>query len=339
MAYSSYKISQQLSAFNPIDKTLSDKAKQVEYLYGLAMDREKDCKLNNLDFVKSPRIFNRKKYGDTQVITVETIDISDRFKCGDMLSFDNNFWLCLSGYVFHQLYCRGEFVLTNYNLIFQHPTTGAILSYPCIDEKFSKSIGEDQGKFITTLNAVHRLILPLDKITVLLRNGKRFFLDKHPTKPQSVKVTDVDTTSKDGLLILTVERDEYNPLKDRIDLGVCDYFEPLVEPEPTDPEVPQIIVKISSNISNNEVKLGLTYSFTATFTNELGELVTSTQPIYTIDNTYGGKINLIDNLDGTCTIKVKENAYDLLGNQFTLQCMDMYSGFSSTITLVIVSFL
>lgn len=226
----------------------------------------------------------------------------------------------------------------NYVIKFQQPLTGTILSYPCIDDSASLTVGIDDGKVISTGNAIHTIKLPFDAETIQIREGKRFFLDRHTVDPRVYKVTKVNSTEyaygDKGLIELTLEQDESQSSNDRVDLWICNYFEPGTIHELPDPEIPTVVVTVVSDATDNKVKLGITYTFTAMFTNELGETISTTLPRYTIDNDYGGKIALIDNSDGTCTVIVNFDT-NLLGKQFTLKCMELRSGFWSSVLLTI----
>jgi hypothetical protein len=139
------------------------------------------------------------------------------------------------------------------------------------------------------------------------------------------------------LLELTLTQGCFNETTDRADLKICNYFEPIITPPTPDPTVPTEIVTITSDATNNEVKLGVPYTFIATFKNELGADVTNVIAEYSIDNTYGGKVVLVDNGDGTATVTVGDfGDSDLCTKEFTLTCLDAAHGFSSSILLTIV---
>jgi len=260
---------------------------------------------------------------------------------GDYVKWEDTTWIIIDKDLMNQEYSRGKMQLTNHVIKFQSPD-GTILSYPCITS--NKSFNEDAGKVITLPVNQKYISLPFDENTVMLKNNEdktwRFFVDKNPLNPTPYKIIgDPDTTTYNygdkGLIELLVEQDELQN-DDRVDLGVCDYVEPSTTPEPPDPTILSVIVNIISDTINNKLKLGLNYNFNAEITNELGEVITNTQPVFSIDNNYGGLVVLTDNGNGTATIKVKNDAYDLLTKQLKLTCMDMYSGFSSYILLTIV---
>jgi hypothetical protein len=324
---------------------------KINNTYGATSD--KDVQLYNLKSQVNDRFadtidFYKVKINeiDRDLLIVRTVNQDEKkiksrpdedFNIGDYVVVNNKSWLIMTKDVCNQAYTTGLMKLTNYTLKFQHPITGAILSYPCMTS--STRLGQEENKYMTLGNNEKSILIQANQSTILLANSEaktwRFFVDKSTEDPRPYKLVGVDNTSHDGLIELIVQEDE-KQADDRVDLGVCDYFEPVVEPEPPNPEIPTRIVTITSDATNNEVKLGLTYTFSAIVTNELGEVITTTQPRYSVDNIYNGKVVLVDNLNGTAEIKVNEEAYDLLGGQFTLQCMDMVSGFSSTILFTIV---
>lgn len=106
----------------------------------------------------------------------------------------------------------------------------------------------------------------------------------------------------------------------------------------TETAIPEsYVVEITSpDISNDEIKIQLTNTFTGIVKDSIGNVVTPTNLVFTIDNNYSGKVVLTDKGNGTCTIVIDGNAYDLITEQFTLTCQDMYSGFSGTWNLMIV---
>jgi hypothetical protein len=294
-----------------------------------------DCYNIKLNGVNRDLLIIRTK--DNYIKTIKGRPDED-FSIGDYVEWEGLKWLITSKDDGNQVYTTGQMQQCNWTIKFQSPT-GAILSYPSIVD--SKTSGEDDGKVIVTGNSEKYIKLPFDSNTVLLDIDRRLYVDKRE-KPTPFHIIDVDTIKHNfgtkGLMEFTVKKDltqNTSEHPDRPDLGICNYFEPIIVSEPVDPTIPTVVVAITSDTESNKVKLGLTYNFIATFKNELGEIVNTSQPHYSIDNTYSGLVVLTDNGDKTCTIKVNEDAYDILTNQFTLTCTDMYSGFSSSILLTI----
>ncbi|MDF2588222.1 MAG: hypothetical protein K0S41_2063 [Anaerocolumna sp.] len=272
---------------------------------------------------------------DTKTTTIKDFTTlpNETVSASDSILWNTKNWLITEADSDSEVYVKGKIKECNYTLKFQHPTTGAILSYPCITS--STRLGQEENSYMTLGNNEKSILLAYNQSTILCGSGKRFFVDNNTENPIPYIVIGVDNTSHNGLIELIVKEDRLQST-DNIELGICNYFTPIEEPEPVDPEVPTRIVTITSDTTNYEVKLGLTYTFSVTVTNELGVVITNTSPIYSINNTYIGKVVLTDNGNGTATIKVEGKATNLLGSQFTLQCMDMVSGFSSSILFTIV---
>jgi hypothetical protein len=288
------------------------------------------------------RIFGRKKSADLIIATVQTY-IDSTLTVGDILydSNDKEYWMCTNLFNVDDVHKQGELTLCNFTLLFQSPT-GTILSYPCIDD-VNSSVGIDANNTITTLNGIHRIKLPFDDNTKLINTDRRFFIDDLSVEiPQVFAVSKPNRTEfkfgDKGLIELTMKQDAYNSQTDRKDLGVCNYFEPTVTPTPPDPTVPTEIVTITSDTEDDNIKLGLLYTFSALFTNELGQSVTDAVGQYSIDSTYGGLVVMTDNGDGTCTVQVDDDAYDLLTNEVVLSCLDVTNNYSNSVTLTIIGF-
>jgi hypothetical protein len=260
---------------------------------------------------------------------------------GMYAKYKNKYWLVTSYVNDNVFYQKAIAELCTYTIKFQHPVTGAILSYPCITSNRIQGTGDKETSVMTLPDGRKLVILPYDESTILLQNSEsktwRFFIDNHPATPRVYKLSFADTTSSTGLIELYCDEDKFNSQTDSVELGVCDYFTPHVTPEPPNPEVPTEIVTITSDTTNNQVTLGITHTFSATFKNELGEDVENVIAQYSVDNTYGGKVNLVDNGDGTATITVGDyNDVGLVNKQFTLQCYDARHGFDDTVLLTIV---
>jgi hypothetical protein len=333
MAYDSYKTYRTVSSSNPRNQMLLDKLEQVKYLYDLAADREDGCLLNDVEFIQSPRVFGRKTSSlAIQTVTVETVLESDKFIVGDYLQYDSEVWICESSFVFHGLYCKGDFTKCNFVIKYQNEAR-TTLSFPCITRAKSSGIGLDEGKIITNPDAVREVILPLNENTVLLRNDKRFFLDKHPTSPTPFIITDVDTTSREGLVVLTVQKDELKDSTiDRVDLGICDYKDPIVIPEPPENEG---YAKITSS-SGETIIIGLSTGTTLspTFYNSDSTINNTIVAIWDYVKPSGLESFITISNTGNLLKIVASDEFSLFGSSITVNVSDGNNGYNGTITLV-----
>lgn len=248
-------------------------------------------------------------------------------RCGDYISYDNKTWLITSFVGNNGMYEKAIMQLCNYTLKFQSPT-GTILSYPCIDEASFLS-GLDESKTITTLNGAHRIKLPFDDNTKLIGVDDRFFLDKSGTT--TYKVTNVNNTSYNygdkGLIELTLQQDSaYNATTDRVDLGVCNYFEPSGEVEPPVEGEYKILISANGNLYAGSTT---PRTFVPTLLDSSNTSIPFTA-LWTFN--YNGMKEsdfTITYADNQCKIKVVEK-YEYIGNYLTLICTTSDGLYSSS---------
>lgn len=150
---------------------------------------------------------------------------------GDVIynSKADEYLICTESADVSEVNWQGKFTLCNWILRWQDKN-GDILDYPCHDINSTQyNSGEQSNRQFTIGSSQHILSLPFDKNTVSIKSPQRFFLDKDEVNPTSFIVTQNDTTSynygKRGIVKVTVVECASNSDTDRIDLGICDYFE------------------------------------------------------------------------------------------------------------------
>lgn len=233
MAYESYKISLP-SSTSVRNKMLSEKKRQIRFLYDQAMDREENTLLNGNPFTESPRIFDRK-FVDTihHKITVETILDRDWIECGDYLKYDNMVWLCLNSYSFHKLYCRATFMSCDWKIYWINENSELKSQY-VIDQNSTQYNSGEFGNYITTLgSAQHMLKMQCNSDTILLDSPQRFAIDKNIKNPTCYKITQNDNSAFNygkGLCCITVAETQLNRDTDKLitlengnKVWICDY--------------------------------------------------------------------------------------------------------------------
>lgn len=305
MSLDSYKLTRQYSYSNPRQEMLREKKMQVHSLYELAMDREDDTLLNGNNFVKSPRIFDRK-FVDTvhHKITVETILEDDWMECGDYLEYDGMVWLCLNSYSFHNLYCRATFMSCDWQIYWINEK-GELKSQYVVDQNSTQyNSGESSNATMTLGTAQHMLKMPCNEDTVMFDSPQKFCIDRNIKKPTCYKVTQNDNTSYNygkGLCCVTVTETQLNPDKDKLitledgkQVWVCDYIEiddtgDSTDTPTTPPQNPDGMTDLRVSISGNKnLKVGFSRTYTATITDADGNVVEW-------DDTYSW--NVVSNFD------------------------------------------
>lgn len=282
MAYESYKISLP-SSTSVRNRMLSEKERQIRFLYDQAIDREEDTFLNGKPFTESPRIFDRK-FVDTihHKITVETILDKDWIECGDYLEYEGMVWLCLNSYSFHKLYCRATFMSCDWKIYWINEN-GELKSQYVIDQNSTQyNSGETSNSTMTLGSAQHMLKMQYNDDTIILDSPMRFAIDKNIKKPTCYKVTQNDNTAYNygkGLCCVTVtetplntESDKLITLDDGTQVWICDYVE--VTPLPPTPPEPDETTDLRCMISGNtNLKNGYGRTYTVTFMDKDGNSV------------------------------------------------------------------
>ena len=177
------------------------------------------------------RIFKRT-YSSANGVTMKfQTPFDSPVSVGDIVydSGADEYLICTESFNIDDIHWQGKFTLCNWILKWQK-ANGDILEYPCYDINTTQyNSGEQFHRQLTTGSSQHMIILPYDENTVVLKSPQRFFLDRDPEHPTCFIVTQNDTTSynfgKKGIVRVTLLETPHNPDTDRIDLGICDYFE------------------------------------------------------------------------------------------------------------------
>lgn len=277
MAYESYKISLPPST-SIRNRMLSEKERQIRFLYKQAIDREEDTLLNGKPFIESPRIFDRK-FVDTihHKIIVETILDKDWIECGDYLEYEGMVWLCLNSYSFHKLYCRATFMSCDWKIYWINEN-GELKSQYVIDQNSTQyNSGETGNSTMTLGSAQHMLKMQCNNDSILLDSSIRFAIDKNIKKPTCYKITQNDNTAYNygkGLCCITVTETPLNTASDKLitlddgtQVWICDYIEtPSLSPTPSEPdETTDLKCHISGNTN---LRNGYNRTYTVSFSNK-----------------------------------------------------------------------
>lgn len=333
MSLDSYKLTRQYSYSNPRQEMLREKKMQVHSLYELAMDREDDTLLNGNNFVKSPRIFDRK-FVDTvhHKITVETIHEDDWIECGDYLEYDGMVWLCLNSYSFHKLYCRATFMSCDWQIYWINDK-GEIKNQYVIDQNSTQyNSGEFGNSTMTLGTSQHMLKMQCNEETVMFDSPQRFAIDRNIKKPTCYKVTQNDTSSYNygkGLCCVTVSETQFNPdtdkhitLPNNQKVWICDYIPVSTLPStPLPPSSPSDETTISFTISGNKnLKLGIPRTYTTTITDENDNVIEWSNALYhwNVISDFEIKETLNEN-----KIELLVSDEDSLGYSFLLQILKL----------------
>lgn len=204
-------------------------------------------------------------------------------------------------------------------------------------------VGKTGNNIIFVGSNNYTVIVPQDDDTLWL-DGKRVFLDIREVPNDVFTFTRDDNvlyhfgTEHGGVLSFIVDKDEFNPAKDRKDLRLCDYFEPKKDPEPTQPEkpeqpdVPTVEQTCTATIKYRykKVFVGKKSTFTASFKDLDGNTVTK-DPQWDLECELKDSIN-IEETGSNIGISVSNSA--LVGQKIILK-LSAKDGTSSTASIEI----
>lgn len=255
------------------------------------------------------------------------------FCTGMYIKYKSLYWLATEFVNDNRMYQNAVITLCTYTLKFQSPT-GTILSYPCITS--TKSFSNDESNVITLPSNKKSILLPFDENTALLTTGKRMYVDKRTNPTPYEIIGDIDTTSfsygDKGLIFFVMEQSLKETTNDRPDLGICNYFEPTVEPEPPVEGYSYSVITCSGDL----VIGGVTRTITPTFYEADNILATGITAVWDIDLPTGYENQFtITYVDNQVKIKVAEN-YDLIEKTITFNVMGNNGGYGGNLTLTIM---
>lgn len=226
---------------------------------------------------------------------------NESFEVGQYVEFQNNTWLISQADVDDELYIDGQMVLCNNVLKFQD-TNGEIYSYPYFVDNSLPSL--DENKVITVSSTNRKIKIPLDVLTRDFFIDKRFIGETFNDMPQCWKIVDLDGQSSRGLLIVSLEKDQYDENKDNLELGIADYFESTIpSPQPTvgDCEI--------TYLGLPEVKIGGSFkAFYAVFRDVNGVILTDVKAVWnTVISPEFQEFFVIQSNDNSISIKAVNN--------------------------------
>lgn len=214
-----------------LKETFYDDPSFRTHMFRWSLGKTHQCDYTEDDEPIPMRIFGRTYSAANGVTMKFQTPYTYPIEVGDII-YDYNedeFLLCTEVQNIDEINFRGKFTLCNWILKWQLDD-GTIVEYPCYELNTTQyNSGEQSIAHMTVGSAQHMILLPYDENTVVLETPRRFFLDRNTIHPTTYQVTQNDTTSyfygKKGIVRVTVYQYAYDPDVDRIDLGICDYFE------------------------------------------------------------------------------------------------------------------
>lgn len=299
------------------------------------------------DEALSIRIYNRR-YSAAQGVTMKfqtPVDLP--VNVGDVVynSKEDEYLICTECHNINDVHWQGKFTLCNWILKWQDKD-GNIVEYPCYDINATQyNSGEQSNRQFTIGSSQHIILLPYDKNTIALKTPQRFFLSRDEEHPVVYIITQNDSTSynfgKRGIVRITVLENAFDIHKDRIDLGICDYWDPIDEvvDEAGTSTLPSTSAPCKSTIlyKNSELKSGGDYqTFTAAFFDDDDNEMADVAPEWKIICPFYESLQVIER-DRSIDIAIDDDAY--IDEEFKIMLSDSNGNASSSLIVRIESLL
>ncbi|RPK31848.1 Ig-like domain-containing protein [Paenibacillus xylanexedens] len=157
---------------------------------------------------------------DAKIPTVKTILMEPDYsiKAGHSIKRSNNeIWLCLSDDP-NDVYVSGKIERCNFDLRWIDQD-GFIQSFPSILYFNARSnFGTEEDKLMNLPAGRRQIVVSKNVETQLIQRDTRFIIGS-----EAFKVIDTDYMSDDGLVNLSLQSDQIDPVKDNLELGIADY--------------------------------------------------------------------------------------------------------------------
>ena len=287
------------------------------------------------------RIYNRT-FSNANGVLMNFQTLADSpIVVGDVLydSISEEYMICTESFNLNDIHWHGKLTLCNWILKWQNKN-GDILEYPCHDINTTQyNSGEQSNRQFTIGSSQHMLVLPYDENTVVLSSPQRFFLDRNIENPTSYQVTQNDSTSyyfgKKGIVNVTVLECPTNHDTDRIDLGICDYFEK--DDIRTDNSDDVFVSKSVISYNTDVIKSGGdSQVFTGEFFDSQGNKVVDIIPKWDVICDFKDDL-LIDESDNQIKIGIDNDDY--IDEEFKIVLSDVNGNYQSSLIIGIESLL
>lgn len=219
--------------------------------------------INNLEDVKC-RIYENnsysKKYDSVYIQTLLSCPLS----VGDLIYYDDSYWLCTYARLENGVYYQGTIVKCNYEL--KWIKDGKIHSSYCFVDNNSLSVDDD--KLVNHPDGSIIAQLPITPTTTEIVENMRFLIDIQRENPNTYKVTSCNFVTR-GIGYITLERDIFNSITDNLELMITDYYnQELVEDsiEFDGKDIIELVPKVKIIADTLCAKIGTTKTIQAEFT-------------------------------------------------------------------------
>lgn len=254
------------------------------------------------------------------------------FNLGDYIEWNSQHWLVTLLDPDEKAYHSGYMYLCTVPLRWQN-SNGEVIERYAYSEDFTKySSGTSSNNTITIGDNQYGLTLPIDVETKKLNRDMRFPIDFDDSEqPDIYKLTNRKVNlnnntyfGRGGTMVLTMSFDSFNKDDDKLvdfnekQVWICNYHSPTTPPiDPTDtPETDETAVLSASISGKPELKLGISRTYTVTFTDKDGVEVTDVEFAWNVVSDFA-----VEQVVEGNTTELYVNDDTVIGESFILQVL------------------
>ena len=242
---------------------------------------------------------------------------NEKIDLGNLVVWNDINWLVTEIDLDDEVYTKGTISLCNWLFKWQDLSGNILTRNSVVLNASQYNSGVDENKTLTLGSNQFMIYLPLDDDTLKLSYDKRVFIDNNYKIPYKITRPDNVSTSYNGngLICLIMSQDVLSDT-DRPDLGLCNYFEPVIQPSTT--------CEITYANSPTIYVGGNAKTFTVIFKDSDGNILTDVSAIWSTDISIADqtKILFTDKGNNTCTLKAI-NDMSLIGKVVRLSVTDI----------------
>lgn len=152
---------------------------------------------------------------------------------GDLVHWQSEWWICTHQQNIHDMFWNGVIERCNHLLKWKDSDGNIIERYCRAEDATKYTLGiTEQNNNVMLPDTRRAVMIPFDKDTVKLLDGRRLLIDKNVSVPKAYEITNVDRVTKmhgeNGIIILTCGSSLLSK-NDNIDLMIADYYAPTTQ--------------------------------------------------------------------------------------------------------------
>lgn len=244
-------------------------------------------------------------------------------KRGYYVKYENEVWIIDTNVVnVDGAYWSTRMTRCQYVLRWQNTKGEIVERWAYASDQTKYSNGETGNNNLTIGDNQYGLLVPIDSETKLLKRNMRFPFDfDDAEEPDIYELTNRKIKLAEGTIQLSFSFDSFNKdvdsrvvMPNGLEVWICNYHSPTTPPNPITPPTDETAVLSASITGNTELKLGISRTYTVTFTDENDVEVTDVEFVWNVVSDFD-----VEQVVEGNTVELYVEDDSLIGESFLLQ--------------------